>query len=206
KTIQIEEELSISKTEMKSFNIKVFTIGDLRPENDSTSKSFYVSESPNFSFDSDTIKRSVFPFTLDAGDDYTSYKWQDGSSNQTFSVPDSGYYKVTVGHRTNSCTTTDSIYVVNLNLNSINEIYAGKIDINIYPNPATYKFFIKLQTELNKGYWLELYDTQNRLVHKEFVIEDIYQQEFTTDNLPKGVYLMRIRGKELYQTHKLIIN
>ncbi len=49
-------------------------------------------------------------YTLDAGDSFTSYLWNDGSTNQILDVNTSGNYSVTVGNN-NGCENSDEISV-----------------------------------------------------------------------------------------------
>lgn len=77
--------------------------------------------------DADTLNLSIFPLpiinlgpdvdicagssaTLDAGPGFSSYLWQDGSTNQTFSATTAGNYSVTVTNG-NGCMNSDDINV-----------------------------------------------------------------------------------------------
>ncbi|KAB2868788.1 MAG: T9SS type A sorting domain-containing protein, partial [Bacteroidales bacterium] len=50
------------------------------------------------------------PTVLDAGAGFVSYKWQDNSTQQTFTVEESGLYSVTVTDN-NGCTGYDEVYI-----------------------------------------------------------------------------------------------
>ncbi len=50
--------------------------------------------------------------TLDAGAGFASYEWQNGSSSETFIVPDTGYYRVQVMDD-HQCVAADSIHIAN---------------------------------------------------------------------------------------------
>ncbi|MGB3947863.1 MAG: M43 family zinc metalloprotease, partial [Bacteroidia bacterium] len=69
-----------------------------------------VLQYPLLELGADTIICQGSSITLNAGNGYTSYLWQDGTSNQTYTVNTPGNYKVTV-NTGNSCTTTDSITI-----------------------------------------------------------------------------------------------
>jgi len=47
---------------------------------------------------------------LDAGPGYLDYRWQDGSSQEKFTVPDTGYYRVQVTDQ-HQCVSADSIHI-----------------------------------------------------------------------------------------------
>jgi hypothetical protein len=53
------------------------------------------------------------PLTLDAGSGFVSYLWQDNSTNQTFTVNESGLYSVTVTDN-NGCQGFDEVYITYL--------------------------------------------------------------------------------------------
>lgn len=53
------------------------------------------------------------PLTLDAGSGFASYLWQDNSTNQTFTVNESGLYSVTVTDN-NGCHGYDEVYITYL--------------------------------------------------------------------------------------------
>lgn len=67
-------------------------------------------QTPNPALGNDTLICQGSSITLNAGAGYTSYLWQDGSTNQTHTVNTSGQYKVTVTN-SNGCSTSDSITV-----------------------------------------------------------------------------------------------
>lgn len=50
------------------------------------------------------------PLTLDAGSGFVSYLWQDNSTNQTFTVTETGLYSVTVTDN-NGCQGYDEVYI-----------------------------------------------------------------------------------------------
>ncbi len=50
------------------------------------------------------------PLTLDAGAGFVAYQWQDGSTNQTFTVGSTGLYSVTVTDG-NGCQAYDEVYI-----------------------------------------------------------------------------------------------
>jgi hypothetical protein len=85
----------------------VFTAGTV---NDTLKATVRFQGEPLYSLGPDIGTTQPDTVVLDAGD-YSVYEWQDGSVLQTFNVPDSGSYSVTV---TNSegCTMVDTIQII----------------------------------------------------------------------------------------------
>lgn len=66
-------------------------------------------------FTNDTLKVCSKNAIIDAGNGYTNYLWNNGSSNQIISTNISGWYKVTVSR--GNCSVSDSIYLSIVNAN-----------------------------------------------------------------------------------------
>ncbi|KAB2868550.1 MAG: hypothetical protein F9K37_10040, partial [Bacteroidales bacterium] len=104
--------------------------------NGATSKTIVVSEQDTYSVtvtdnnscsNSDQIQVTVYPLpsinigddtqyastplTLDPGPNFLSYQWQDGSTNRTYTVNETGLYSVTVTD-INGCVGSDNVYVI----------------------------------------------------------------------------------------------
>lgn len=58
-----------------------------------------------------------FPYVLDAGPNYQSYLWSDGSSSQTLEVSEPGTYFVSVG--SNGCVSSDTISINAISFNGL---------------------------------------------------------------------------------------
>jgi gliding motility-associated-like protein len=69
-----------------------------------------VEPSPAIDIGNDTIVCEIGEIQLDAGAGYISYHWQDGSTQQTYTVTQSGIYWVEVTG-SNGCTGNDTIHV-----------------------------------------------------------------------------------------------
>jgi len=86
---------------------------DLLPANNIMTSNFNISESPVISLGrSDTLIISE-PLTLSVPSGYASYKWQDGSSGNSFEIRQLGasMYALEVAGN-NGCTSKDSVYVI----------------------------------------------------------------------------------------------
>ncbi|MFH2144086.1 MAG: T9SS type A sorting domain-containing protein [Bacteroidota bacterium] len=77
----------------------------------------------------------------------------------------------------------------------------NKIEIIIYPNPATENVTIQSRQNIQK---IEIIDFQGRIVKS---IINIYEPEKTIDvsSLPKGLYLVRVYGEGIVETKRVII-
>lgn len=93
-----------------------YTITDLNGCSNTAPVSITVREELNVDLGED---RSITaPLVLDAGAGFTSYKWQDNSTNQTYTVVTSGFYHVTVTDA-NGCEGYDEVNITFLETSDI---------------------------------------------------------------------------------------
>ena len=88
---------------------------------------------------------------------------------------------------------------------SSNIIIDNTIDFNVYPNPFEYQTEISLSNYKNEFYDIYIYNTQGVLIK---LINDIGEEGYILykDNLPSGLYLIRLMGGEKnIGTRKIII-
>lgn len=71
---------------------------------------FLETDKPQIYLGKDTTVCLPGEMTINAKDGFQSYVWQDGSTNQTFTVEKSGDYSVTITNL-NGCTNSDTIHV-----------------------------------------------------------------------------------------------
>ena len=83
---------------------------DVFAGNDTLKKTVSVFGKPAVDLGPDTIVTSQFPVLLDAGAGFVTYEWQDGSTGQTYSAANYGWYRVTVTDD-HGCINSDSIYI-----------------------------------------------------------------------------------------------
>ena len=69
-----------------------------------------INEPITFDIGPDTSICPTSSYLLNAGSEFASYLWQDGSTDSTFTVIDSGMYHVAVTD-TNGCTLYDTVYI-----------------------------------------------------------------------------------------------
>lgn len=132
----------------------VSTLGyesDLILSNNVLSESFDIlgSPVPDIGKGQDTII-TYQPMTLTANPGYTSYKWQDGSTNAGFTVgqPGSAMYRISVTG-SNSCISHDSVYVIyDMPDAGITKVITPVSSCKAVPGKKTISFEI-----INNGYY-----------------------------------------------------
>jgi beta-glucanase (GH16 family) len=73
-------------------------------------------------------------------------------------------------------------------------------EIQLYPNPTSKRFYIQSANEIHE---LNIYDLQGRsIVHNQPM-----QKQFSiSEDLPKGIYLVEMKGPNVQSTRRLVIN
>ena len=99
---------------------------------------------------------------------------------------------------TSSAMEIDYIRVYQEQPMSIDE--SNHAEIQLFPNPTSKRFFIRSATEIHE---LNIYDLQGRsIVHHQPM-----QKQFSiSEDLPKGIYLVEMKGLNVQSTRRLVIN
>jgi len=127
---------------------------------------------------------------------YTSYLWQDGSTNGVFTATTTGVYHVTVTDN-NGCLGADTINVTFDNTTGIESDYV-KNGIEIFPNPTSGNIQI-LNTQAIASY--AIYSLDGRLVDGGAL-----QSNSLSLNLNSGTYILEVQDKHQHHSQLLIIN
>ncbi|MEW5846490.1 MAG: T9SS type A sorting domain-containing protein, partial [Bacteroidota bacterium] len=165
-----------------------------------------VVDLPNDTIRIDTTQQ----YTLDAGAGFSSYLWNDLTTNQTLLVDGyvfgEGIFKfwVTVTNEFGCSASDTSVVKIGLpNSLPTDKLYS----ISVYPNPTTGNFNIKIVGFDPGKYTLEFYNAiGNKVRTKEIAIDD--SETDITDNverLPKGLYYIRFGNSKKYLIKKLIL-
>lgn len=147
---------------------------------------------PMITLGNDTIIGIFDAFTINAGDEFNSYLWEDGSINNIRTVynplnfENSELYKVDATND-NGCRSSDSLRVY---------YKAEKIELNKYttvsPNPSDGEFTIKLLRNLNAGDIINVKlitsSGSNVVFNRNFSTEEMY----INTNLNAGAYTLNI--------------
>ena len=112
-----------------------FLAVDIFGNESSCSVDIMVNPLPVIELGNDSIFCDSIEFTVDAGNDGSSYDWSSGESSQTILVTDSGNYTVTVTDA-NGCESSSSIHVGLKVCVGIDEV-GNPIYMTVYPNPTT---------------------------------------------------------------------
>ncbi len=158
----------------------------------------------------DTIICEYDTLILNAGDNYVSYEWQDGSTEQYLLVSGSVYdvglheFSVTVLD-TNNCQYQDTIMVYICENTGIGETDGNSIQL--YPNPAQNYVTLNLsgfQDEINS---IMIFNIFGEPVFGHEGVQAFPEKEYrlNVDHLNAGVYFLKtvIRNKEY--SRKLLI-
>ena len=105
----------------------------------------------------------------------------------------------------------NNIYIDNINLypESMTDLVEGRISntLSVYPNPTSDQVTVEIKTTQKEDYTIELY---NAIGEK---IGVIYQGplavgennfEYSTADLAKGIYIIKVSSQGTYETLKLI--
>lgn len=146
----------------------------------------------------DTAICSYLTYTIDAGSDYESYLWYNGSTEQIITVDTLGIGTGVLNlwvdvANANGCFSRDSLNINFKDCTGINDLIAP--EINIYPNPNTGNF--NLEIDAKKGvfnikilntFGINVYNLQNVFINGK------YNRNINTKNLSDGVYILIIEN------------
>jgi hypothetical protein len=92
-------------------------------------------------------------------------------------------------------------------INSINEPIMAKFDLNLYPNPNHGKFSISIKTLENDDLNCEVVNPLGEVIYNDQYLISTASFIKTIDlgNIEKGIYILRITGKDSFVTKQLII-
>jgi hypothetical protein len=176
---------------------------DIKNENDTLFDDILVNEAPVVDFGGDTIQVSL-PYSLDPGE-HNSYIWQNGFDGRYFQVGSSSdLYTVTVTDAGNPCPITKSVFV-EPSASGIEDI-SDKMDLQLYPNPASEFLNIQLEVLNGEELYVEIYNIANQLVWSDY--HDgfgTYNHKLDISSFNEGVYLLRFRNSEINHVQRIII-
>ena len=175
------------------------------------SDSIYVDfTSKKLDLGNDTVICELDTLMLNAGDEYVSYEWQDGSTEQYLLVSGSVYgvggheFSVTVLD-TNNCEYSDTIFVLIFEHTGIAET-DGK-SILLYPNPAENNITLNLsgfQDEINSIMIFNIFG-EPVYWHEGVQVFPERLYRIKVDNLNSAIYFLKIRTTYKEYTLKLLI-
>lgn len=151
---------------------------------DTTLFELNINKLPVFSFASDTILVTSFPYLLNPNVDAQSYLWSNGEQTGSITVNSKNLYWLQVTDA-NGCLFTDSVYVTNTN--SIVQTWGGPV--KVYPNPANQLFNI-IMPQVYNNLNIEVVSPNGKVVYTNNNAQQITQ--INVQNWSKGIYMVRV--------------
>jgi hypothetical protein len=203
-TFNFANKVDLSGVNIYTLEVTLSYADDEVATNNGLNKSILVTGAPTITFANevrDTIHTSIFPYTLDAGQ-FTSYKWQDNSDNRVFSAPGEGWYKVVVIN-SNGCIGKDSVFMrISTGIRKIDD----RIKVSIYPNPAKDYIYMDMFLDAPQNVTYEIISSTGKLISNKKLSGSLqYNEVIDGLKLAKGVYYIRVYGKDWLITEKVII-
>ncbi|WMX15763.1 PKD domain-containing protein [Aureispira sp. CCB-E] len=179
-----------------------------------------IDTAPKAAFSVTKSGRTVLMNNMSTGTNQAvDYFWEMGDGT-TYQIPnpfhtytDSGCYiiRLTVTDACGSDTDTlrvpvdvpDSVCTVAINTiaSSLNGI-----DLDIIPNPNSGTFLLQLSEPLQEKTEVQLYDLNGRIVHtQELPLSTQTNWKIQVEDLPTGVYFLRLLNPKQSQTHRVLI-
>jgi hypothetical protein len=177
---------------------------DMKSWNDTLVTWFNALPSPVIDFEDDNgVLQTDLPHLLDAGEGHKSYLWQDGSTNQTFNVIQSGTYSVTVTGQ-NDC---QANYTVRVNpATGLNDPLEGSPNIILYPNPNNGLFSISFSNEDYEELIIRIINTQGQIVFtQKYDAPGLLHESINLQHLSRGLYQVFVYNSQLIYRTKIII-
>ena len=117
----------------------------------------------------DTAICNYLTYTFDAGADFDSYLWYNGSTEQSITIDSTGVGIGTVNvwvdvTNTNGCTTRDYVDLTFKDCTGINDYNTP--DINIYPNPNKGSFNLEINSKTKGIYNIKIVNTFGTKVYQ----------------------------------------
>jgi hypothetical protein len=194
----------INETDACEVTFYTIYAADMKPWNDTLVSQFNPLPSPIVDFgDANGVLIVDLPHVLDAGADNKAYEWQDGSTDQSYTVTENGKYTVTVTGQ-NDCKSAKTVWV-NIETGT-GENLADIDDVSVYPNPGNGLFFVKINGASQDDLILRLINNQGQTVFiRQFTSSSSVPESFDVQNLSRGIYLIVIQGKDLLYQGKMIV-
>lgn len=201
-TVEFDENLDFSAVGTYDVNISLTYADDENTSDNSQSYSIRVFGNPVFQFATDTVRTSTFPHTLDAGEGFTSYKWNNNTTDRYLQAIGEGMYTVTVTDA-NNCSAKDSVYVRNTTgTGSLKDL----ANIRLYPNPVSNYLYVTINLIKRHNLVLDMISPEGKTVYtRKFENMEAYNDEIDVSGYPAGIYYIRIYAKDSMIVHKVVV-
>lgn len=203
-TFTFDTELRIPSAGKYNLRIDVPYAEDVNTLDNNRTYEINIYSSPviNFGVARDTVRTSTFPYTLDAGPDYKSYKWNDNSTDRYLNAQKEGNYIVSVTD-INNCSARDSVYILNT---TGTESLEKSADIKLYPNPAYNYLFISVNLDKKQNLKMELINPEGKVIYQK-AMNNIteFRDEIDVSGFPEGFYFVRFYAEGKAQVYKIVV-
>ena len=163
-----------------SLNTGIYSVTLTDSNNCSSTSSAFIQvyEYPIINLGSDTIVCIDSVLTLEVAPFYSSYLWQDNSTDFYFVVQDSGWHYVTVEYG-GGCSTTDSIFI------QLDSCLTNRVTNVFTPNgDGINDFFAIKNIEYFPNSRLEIFNRWGKLIYES----NDYKNDWDGANFPSGTY------------------
>jgi PKD repeat protein len=175
-----------------------------------TSDAVFVNETlaPNSTFTYMQVE-DVYQVDFTSSFDADTYLWNFGNNqtsteaNPSFTFPFDNTYPVTL-ITTNACgsdTVTIDVVVIKTGIENLNSVSS----FNISPNPGSDYFRIKGNSLKPQSLIVQVYTMTGQVIqHKSILVKGAFSVEFESNELPAGVYMIRVSDSTSEITQKWI--
>lgn len=165
-----------------------------------------VNSLPDFDLGNDINITEEESITLDVGETYSSYLWNNGATSKSITVSGDEYgigtheFYVTATN-SNSCSSSDTVHVTVSEVTGILELAFESSKVKIFPVPVQSNLNIEF-SEMNKNVYLNLFDVKGQLLTSNEIKSNLTQ--LNVSDLPTGVYLIKLINERDSETIRII--
>ncbi len=170
-----------------------------------------LNPSPKNVLGNDTFICQQQTITLDGGNNMASYLWSTNATTQTIDINGNmgfGNFIYWVESTTNEgCVGIDSIALEIMYCSSIFDQENDNFSVIVYPNPNNGDFIIDINSDIKDKVKLSIFDSQGRLVNSDNMDISIgdNSKKISLKSLSQGMYIIYLKGENIYSVRKLII-
>lgn len=172
-----------------TFNIQLIINNGIASDTLILTNYIIVNPAPYINLGNDTSVCVGATLTLNAGSGFSSYSWQDSSSNSSLNVTNTGQYYVQISD-SNFCVASDSINVIFDICSSVEKVNIPS-DIMLFPNPTIGSASVIVNNyDSFKGLTFNLFNNLGNCL----LIDKLQNKTSMLDlsGLPKGIYTYTI--------------
>ena len=89
-------------------------------------------------------------------------------------------------------------------ITAIEENLEVPVSVTIYPNPASESVNIRFETAVDKLIQVQMLDAQGRIIKTDRIEVSVLQKTINLQDLPSGVYFMRLLKGSMVNVYKIV--